>query len=207
LPVTGRAQVLPNQDLTQWSRGQDLTQIASKTQNRRPFTFEPSIALLFLRESLANWICEHLQHHENETSVSLYVSAEIIKGRNIRQRRMTVHIKARHALIIEDEILIAFEVEALLAEQGFTSFDIAESPQDALAMAMARTPDLITADYRIIGGTGVEAVEAIHKQLGAIPVVYVTGNSDLLLGREPPVVGKPISPRRLAEACARAFSS
>jgi CheY-like chemotaxis protein len=120
---------------------------------------------------------------------------------------MTVHMKARHALIIEDEILIAFEVEALLAEQGFTSFDIADSPQDALAMAIARPPDLITADYRIIGGTGVEAVEAIHKQLGAIPVVYVTGNSDLLLGREPPVVGKPISPRRLAEACARAFSS
>ena len=120
---------------------------------------------------------------------------------------MTVHTKTRHALIIEDEILIAFEVEALLAEQGFTSFDIADCPEDALALALARRPDLITADYRIVGGTGVEAVEAIHRRLGAIPVIYVTGNSDLLLGREPPVVGKPISPRRLAEACARAFAS
>jgi CheY-like chemotaxis protein len=121
---------------------------------------------------------------------------------------MTVQTKARHALIIEDEILIAFEVEALLSEQGFTSFDIADSPADALALALAHPPDLITADYRIIGGTGVEAVEAIHRQLGRIPVVYVTGNSDLLVGRfKPPVVGKPISPRHLAEACAKAFAA
>lgn len=120
---------------------------------------------------------------------------------------MTVHTKARHALIIEDEILIAFEVEALLAEQGFTSFDIADSAKDALELALAHRPDLITADYRILGGTGVEAVEAIHRRLGPVPVVYVTGNSDLLLDREPPVVGKPISARRLAEACARACAN
>lgn len=120
---------------------------------------------------------------------------------------MTVHTMARHALIIEDEILIAFEVEALLSEQGFTSFDIADSPADALALALAHRPDLITADYRIIGGTGVEAVDAIQALLGPIPVVYITGNSDLLIGRIPPVVGKPISPRRLAEACARAISA
>src|SRR3990167_247744 len=100
---------------------------------------------------------------------------------------MTVHAKARHVLIIEDEILVAFEVEALLAEQGFTSFDIA--------------------DYRIVGGTGVEAVEAIQSRLGHIPVVYVTGNADQLKGRFKPVVDKPISPRHLAEACARAFAS
>ena len=108
----------------------------------------------------------------------------------------------RHALIIEDEILIAMEVEALLTEQGFDSFDIAESPQEALDCALRRHPDLITADYRIIGGTGVEAVAAILAHLGPIPVVYVTGNADQLGARTPTVVDKPISPHRLAEACA-----
>ncbi len=120
---------------------------------------------------------------------------------------MTEHARPRHVLIIEDEILIAFEVEALLAEQGFTSFDIADSPADALALAIANPPDLITADYRIVGGTGVEAVEAIQRQLGRIPVVYVTGNSDLVKDRLKPIVGKPISPRVLAEACAQAFAA
>jgi len=113
----------------------------------------------------------------------------------------------RHALIIEDEILIAMEVEALLEEQGFDSFDIAESPEQALICAMRRAPDLITADYRIVGGTGIEAVAAIQAELGPIPVVYVTGNADQLHGRAQMVVDKPISPRRLAEACARATSA
>ncbi len=94
------------------------------------------------------------------------------------------------------------EVEALLAEQGFDSFGIAESPQEALDCALRRQPDLITADYRIIGGTGVEAVTAILARLGPIPVVYVTGNADQLGARTRTVVDKPISPRRLAEACA-----
>jgi CheY-like chemotaxis protein len=120
---------------------------------------------------------------------------------------MTEHAKARHVLIIEDEILVAFEVEALLAEQGFTSFDIADSPSDALALAMANPPDLITADYRIVGGTGVEAVEAIQRHLGRIPVVYVTGNADQLKGRLTPIVDKPISARHLREACDRASTS
>ena len=120
---------------------------------------------------------------------------------------MTEHDKARHVLIIEDEILVAFEVEALLAEQGFTSFDIADSPGDALALALANPPDLITADYRIVGGTGVEAVEAIQRQLGQIPVVYVTGNADQVRDGLKPVVDKPISPRHLAEACAQAFAA
>ncbi|USQ94665.1 response regulator [Caulobacter sp. RL271] len=117
---------------------------------------------------------------------------------------MTEHAKARHVLIIEDEILVAFEVEALLAEMGFTSFDIADSAADALTLAIANPPDLITADYRIVGGTGVEAVEAIQRRLGRIPVVYVTGNADQLQGRFTPIVDKPISARILAEACARA---
>ncbi|WP_184717634.1 response regulator [Caulobacter sp.] len=114
---------------------------------------------------------------------------------------MTEHAKARHVLIIEDEILVAFEVEALLAEMGFTSFDIADSPADALAMATANPPDLITADYRIVGGTGLEAVEAIQRLLGRIPVVYVTGNAEQLRGQVKPIVDKPISRRHLAAAC------
>ena len=51
-----------------------------------------------------------------------------------------------------------------------------------------------------------------NSNINAGAGVYSSGEggvfpADLLLGREPPVVGKPISPRRLAEACARAFSS
>jgi CheY-like chemotaxis protein len=113
----------------------------------------------------------------------------------------------RHVLIIEDEMLIAMELENLLHELGYVTFDIADTPQDALAYAIARRPDLITADVRIIGGTGVDAVRAIQQRLGPIPHVYVTGNIDMLQGEAAPiVVDKPINSRALAAACARVCS-
>ncbi|HEY8618160.1 response regulator [Phenylobacterium sp.] len=112
-----------------------------------------------------------------------------------------------HALIIEDEMIIAIELEHLLREEGYDSFDIADSPPAALEQALRRRPDLITADVRIIGGTGIEAVAEIEARLGKIAVVYVTGNVDMLRSLEAPaVVEKPISPRALTKACREAQS-
>ena len=110
-------------------------------------------------------------------------------------------MRPRHALVIEDEILIALEIEDLLKKQGFATVDIAESPAEALDRALRRKPDLITADYRIVGGTGVEAVSMIMAHLGPIPVVYVTGHTTALAGQDQDrVVQKPILPRALAGA-------
>jgi CheY-like chemotaxis protein len=107
-----------------------------------------------------------------------------------------------HVLIIEDEMLIAMDIEHMLEDLGFDSFDIADSPSQALAKAKAQTPDLITADVRIVGGTGIEAVSAIHDALGPIPTVYVTGNLDVVREQHAPaVVEKPISPQSFAAAC------
>ena len=92
-----------------------------------------------------------------------------------------------HVLIIEDEPVIALELEILLGDLGFRSFDIADCPADALACAQAHRPELITA------------------AVGEIPVVYVTGNGDMLPpGAARTVVDKPISPTALAAACVRA---
>jgi CheY-like chemotaxis protein len=107
-----------------------------------------------------------------------------------------------HVLIIEDEPVIALELESLLADLGFRSFDVADCPGDALACARARRPALITADYRILAGTGVEAVRMITAAIGDVPVVYVTGNVDLMPGEDKlAIVDKPISVRALAAAC------
>jgi CheY-like chemotaxis protein len=107
-----------------------------------------------------------------------------------------------HALIIEDQIIIALEVEQLLREIGFASFDVAATPHDAIEMAQRHRPDLITADVRIVEGTGIEAVRAITEQLGEIPYIYVTGNVDMLPDVDAEtIVEKPINPRRFRRAC------
>ncbi len=70
---------------------------------------------------------------------------------------MTAFAYGRHALIIEDEMLIALEVESLLHEFGFTSCDIADNPKDALRLALARPPKpaeiTMARDFFTKGGT------------------------------------------------------
>jgi CheY-like chemotaxis protein len=121
---------------------------------------------------------------------------------------MTANHTGKHALIIEDEMLIALEVESLLHDFGFATCDIVDNPVDAVKSALARRPDLVTADIRIFGGTGIDAVEAITEQLGPVPHIYVTGNPDMLAGQTAaPIVDKPLTRRALADACQRACAA
>ena len=129
-------------------------------------------------------------------------------GRRQASRTASSGAGLRHALIIEDDAIIALEIEHRLRDLGYDSFDVAVSPPEALNCAMTCRPDLITADVRIVGGTGIDAIHAIVAVLGEVPFFYVTGNVDML--REEAdvlVVEKPVQPRAFAAACARATTS
>ncbi len=101
-----------------------------------------------------------------------------------------------HALIIEDQALIAFTVEDHLRDLGFKTFAYAESRGAAVALAEVRRPDLVIADVELVDGptAGVAAVEAICGD-GGIPALFITGKSDqpALKGRPEAVVSKPFT--------------
>lgn len=101
-----------------------------------------------------------------------------------------------HALIIEDQALIAFTVEDHLRDLGFTTFAYAESRGAAVALAEVRRPDLVIADVELVDGptAGVAAVEAICGASG-IPALFITGKSDqpALQGRSEAIVAKPFT--------------
>ena len=80
-----------------------------------------------------------------------------------------------HALIIEDETLIAMAIEDALRACGFTSFDIAVSANEAVAAAARKCPDLITADVELRPGCGITAVQSICSE-HPIPVLFITGS-------------------------------
>jgi len=109
-----------------------------------------------------------------------------------------------HALIIEDEMIVALTLEDMLTHLGFDSVDIANDAASALLCAYKHRPAMITADGNIIGGTGMEAVDQIIRALGEIPVIYVTGTPEFIGGRCP-VVMKPFSTKTLGDACARVY--
>jgi DNA-binding response OmpR family regulator len=108
---------------------------------------------------------------------------------------------AMHALIIEDEALIAMAIEDALRDCGWTSFDFAVTADAAVAAARRRCPDLITADVRLAAGSGIDAIETICADKPTA-VIFITGTSAEVERRLPHhlVVHKPFNSRRIAEA-------
>jgi DNA-binding response OmpR family regulator len=113
-----------------------------------------------------------------------------------------------HALIIEDESLIALAIEEALRECGFTSFDIAISADEAVAAAACRCPDLITADVELRPGCGIGAVQSICSEL-PIPVLFITGRPIEVRARMPhyALIEKPFSADHVLAAIKLALQS
>ena len=99
-----------------------------------------------------------------------------------------------HVLIIEDEALIALDLEDLLTVNGALSFSLAESQCDAVTAAFDRRPDFIVSDVSLIEGSGPLAVQEIHARFGPIPVIFVTATPEACLPCAPPgrVFRKPL---------------
>lgn len=106
-----------------------------------------------------------------------------------------------HALIIEDESLIAMAIEDALRSCGFTSFDVAVSTDEAVASAARRCPDLITADVELRPGCGIAAVQLICSER-PIPVLFITGSPGEVRIRMPGhlLVEKPFSADHIMDA-------
>jgi len=97
-----------------------------------------------------------------------------------------------HALIIEDDELIAMAIEDVLRTCGFTSFDVATSVDEAVNAATKRCPHLITADVELKPGSGIDAVQTICSDT-VIPVVFITARPETARSRMPNhlVLAKP----------------
>ena len=107
-----------------------------------------------------------------------------------------------HVLIIEDEMLVAMDLQAVLMEAGATSFAFASSEAEAVDMAAARLPLIITSDVRLTIGTGPAAVRIIRDRLGMIPVLFICGTPADCNPREPDdaVYQKPFDRTEIASA-------
>jgi CheY-like chemotaxis protein len=83
-------------------------------------------------------------------------------------------------LIVEDELIIAMELQDRMLHMGHTVLALAASGEEAIAKARALKPELVLMDIRLPGVMdGIEAAQQIRAQL-QIPVVYVTAYPDAL---------------------------
>ncbi|UBF27354.1 response regulator [Kovacikia minuta CCNUW1] len=86
--------------------------------------------------------------------------------------------KGLQILVVEDEIVIARDIEGCLENLGYSVADIVASGTDAIHRATELHPDLVLMDIRLEGELdGIQAAEQIWGCL-EIPIIYVTGFSD-----------------------------
>lgn len=81
-------------------------------------------------------------------------------------------------LVVEDEAIVAQDLQVILEALGYNVPDTADSGELAIAKAAQIRPNLILMDIRLIGDMdGVAAANIISQQLD-IPVVYITAHAD-----------------------------
>lgn len=105
-----------------------------------------------------------------------------------------------HVLIIEDEPLVALDLEEILERVGATSFNYADTEDLAIKCALKRRPDLIISDVKLVKGTGPQAVSRINELVGVIPVLFVTGTPEECEGMAALVLPKPFAKRDVLAA-------
>jgi CheY-like chemotaxis protein len=104
--------------------------------------------------------------------------------------------KALDVLIVEDEILLAAELQYIVRDAGLHDVGLAASCDEAVALACQFTPDLALVDVHLQDGpTGVEAARRIAHDCGGV-VLFMTANVKRLpddLAGACGVIGKPYS--------------
>lgn len=114
-------------------------------------------------------------------------------------------------LIVEDEVIIAWELSELLRQLGHEPLGIALDAAEAVEMAARLAPDLVLMDVRLRrGDDGVTAAQAIQARR-PVRVVFATAYAQdpqtrarMLAANAAGILSKPILPDDLRRALAAA---
>jgi DNA-directed RNA polymerase specialized sigma24 family protein len=116
---------------------------------------------------------------------------------------------ATDVVIIEDEPLIALDLERLVRELGHRVVKIARTERQAIEAVKAARPGLVLADIQLAdGGSGLDAVNEILRSF-SVPVIFVTAFPQrLLTGKRPEptfLITKPFNPNNIKAVISQAL--
>ena len=81
-------------------------------------------------------------------------------------------------LVVEDERIVARDLQEMLLEMGYDPYAVAASADEAIARAAERALDLALLDIRIRGSRdGITLAGLLREQFG-VPVVFLTAHAD-----------------------------
>jgi DNA-binding NarL/FixJ family response regulator len=98
------------------------------------------------------------------------------RGSSVLDRRLAS--EPTRILVVEDDFLIALELETGLTEAGFEVVGIAATAEEALDMAVSERPAVVVMDVRLAGKRdGVDAAIDILRATG-VRSIFATANQD-----------------------------
>ncbi|PZO79337.1 MAG: response regulator [Mesorhizobium amorphae] len=105
---------------------------------------------------------------------------------------------ATDIMIIEDEPLIAMDIEEMLESLGHRVVGVARTHSEATALFASSNPKMVLADIQLAdGSSGIDAVNEILST-APVPVIFITAFPERLLTGERPepafLVTKPFNP-------------
>lgn len=116
---------------------------------------------------------------------------------------------ATDVLIIEDEPIIALDIETMVEELGHRVTGVARTHREAIALAAKKRPGLVLADIQLADGSS--GLEAVNEILGAmeVPVIFITAYPERLLTGDRPepafLITKPFQPEAVKAAISQAL--
>jgi CheY-like chemotaxis protein len=116
---------------------------------------------------------------------------------------------ATDILIIEDEPLIAMDLEALVEGLGHNVTGVARTRTEAVKLAATKRPGLILADIQLAdGSSGLDAVNDLLKAF-EVPVIFITAYPERFLTGERPepafLIAKPFQPANVSAVISQAL--
>jgi CheY-like chemotaxis protein len=116
---------------------------------------------------------------------------------------------ATDVLIIEDETLIAIELEKLVESLGHRVIGVARTHAEAIALSNRSRPGLFLADIQLAdGSSGLDAVNELLRSYDA-PVIFITAYPERFLTGERPepafLISKPFQPAMVAAVASQAL--
>lgn len=82
---------------------------------------------------------------------------------------------SKQILIVDDDALMRRSLSIRLTDAGYAPTDAATG-EEALAHVRADTPDLVLLDISLPGMDGLETLRSFQREVGEIPVIFVTAH-------------------------------
>ena len=117
-------------------------------------------------------------------------------------------LRGRRVMIVEDEMLVAMEMESLLADQGCAVVGPAATVDRALALLAQEKPEAAILDVNLDGTTAAPVAAALKAQ--GVPFVLATGYGDAQPLqpelKDAPRVDKPVNHGELMRTLAQVIA-